>query len=109
MIIAYDKNKSSIYISHITYCGGDDKTIYKKIECNLYQNNKEKNIKLKAINYNKKTTLDEFLKDIKISNLDLKNNCKKYNNNTFYLVINAYLEENKFITYKVPLKLNNCN
>ena len=59
--------------------------------------------------YNKKTTLDEFLKDIKISNLDLKNNCKKYNNNTFYLVINAYLEENKFITYKVPLKLNNCN
>ncbi len=107
--ISYDRKKSIIYISNIKYCGINDDTKYKKIECNLYQNNKEKNIKLKAINYNKKTTLDEFLKDIKISNLDLKNNCKKYNNNTFYLVINAYLEENKFITYKIPLKLNNCN
>ena len=37
--IAYNSSKSSIYISNIDYCGGDDNTIYEKIECNLYEVN----------------------------------------------------------------------
>ena len=37
--LAYDSEKSSIYISHINYCGGNDETTYKEIECNLYEKN----------------------------------------------------------------------
>jgi len=33
--MAYNKDKSSIYISHITYCGKEDVTKYKEINCNL--------------------------------------------------------------------------
>ena len=29
--IAYDKNKSSIYISKVDYCGGDDDQLYQEI------------------------------------------------------------------------------
>lgn len=34
--IAYNDNKSVIYITNIKYCGGDDTEEYKKIECTLY-------------------------------------------------------------------------
>ena len=63
--ISYDRKKSIIYISNIKYCGINDDTKYKKIECNLYQNNKEKNIKLKAINYNKKNNFRWIFKRYK--------------------------------------------
>ncbi len=107
--LSYDNKKSVIYISNIKYCGPKDNEKYKKIECNLYQKSNKENRRLKKINYNKETTIYDFLKNIKINNSNIKNTCKKYNNKTLYLVINAYLEENKFITYKVPLKLSNCN
>ena len=35
--IAYNDNKTSIYISNITYCGGNDESKYKSIECTLYE------------------------------------------------------------------------
>ena len=35
--IAYNDKKSSIYISNINYCAGEDNTEYKKIECILYR------------------------------------------------------------------------
>ena len=30
--IAYNENKSSIYISHVDYCGTDDDSIYRNLE-----------------------------------------------------------------------------
>lgn len=37
--IAYNSNKSAIYITNIQYCGGNDITEYKTIECTLYEKN----------------------------------------------------------------------
>ena len=37
--IAYNKNKSAIYITNIKYCGGEDNDEYKMIECILYETN----------------------------------------------------------------------
>ena len=42
--IAYDNDKTSIYISNIDYCGNIDNTIYKTIECNLYEKNNNMNV-----------------------------------------------------------------
>ena len=36
--ISYSDKKSAIYISNVTYCGGDDETEYDQIECTLFGN-----------------------------------------------------------------------
>lgn len=107
--IAYDKNKSSIYISHIDYCGGDDNTTYDEIVCSLYENNNDTNTKIKSCNNGKNTNLEEYLKSIEINIDNYYKTCKKYDNNSLYLEIDAK-EDGNITTYKIPLKLNeNCS
>ena len=108
--IAYDNKRSSIYISHINYCGGNDTTVYKKIECSLYEKNNNTNIIISSYKSNsKEITLEEYLKDVELNIDHYIKTCKYYNNNSLYLEINATDKNNKVITYKIPLKLkNNC-
>ena len=109
--IAYDKKRSSIYISNITYCGGNDTNVYKKIECNLYEKNNNTNIVLSSCKSNsKEITLEEYLKNIKLNIDNYTKTCKYYDNNSLYLEINATDKNNKITTYKIPLELkNNCS
>lgn len=108
--IAYNESKSSIYISHITYCGGDDSTIYKEIECNLYEKNNNINTKVSSCKSNEKEiTLEDYLKDVELNIDNYKKTCKNYDDDSLYLEINATDTNNKTITYKIPLELkNNC-
>lgn len=109
--LAYDKNKSSIYISNINYCGGDDTTLYKEIQCNLYE--EHNNINTKISSCKSKTgsiKLEDYLNSVKLNIDDYKQSCSKYSDNSLYLEINATQNDNKVITYKIPLKLNdNCS
>lgn len=99
--LAYNKNKSSIYISDINYCGQEDKKLYKKIECIIYE---KKNI-IKKYESNGKIMLDDFLNDFELKIDDYKYKCKDLTNN-LSLKINAYIDDNNIITYKIPLVLN---
>ena len=103
---AYNKDKTSIYISNITYCGKEDNIKYKNISCKLYTpENKAINNCTKKHNI----TLVDYLKDLKI-NVDNHKTCKSINNNKLYLEISATNENNLITTYKIPLTLNdNCN
>lgn len=110
--IAYNDNKSSIYISNITYCGEEDDSEYIKIECTLYET--EKNTKTEISQYNHETkeemTLKEFLKDVNfvIDNYDKA--CKNYKENSLNLEIHATKKDKQITTYKIPLELqNSCN
>ena len=107
--IAYNVNKSSIYISHIEYCGEEDTTIYQRLECNLYEVNQ--NTETKIQEYVKKDTsmtLEEFLKDITFKIDNYEQQCKIYKNENLYLQINATDKNGKTTTYKVPLSLDYC-
>lgn len=106
---AYNNSKTSIYISNIDYCGGDDNTIYSNIECSLYNNLENTNTLIANCNVDKSnTTLAEYLKDVVI-NVD-DNTCPTLTDSNLYLDINATNQENKTINYKIPLELNdNCN
>lgn len=108
--IAYDNKRSSIYISHITYCGGNDTTIYKKIECSLYEKNNNTNTILSSCkSKGNEVTLEEYLKNVELNIDNYTKTCKYYNNDSFYLEINATDQNNKVITYRIPLELkNNC-
>jgi len=110
--LAYNDLKSSIYISNITYCGGDDSDIYNKIECTLYEDNGNAKIEIKKSHYenDKGISLEEFLKDVNFHIDNYEKTCKVYQENTLFVEIEATNQNDKIITYKIPLNLkDNCN
>lgn len=109
--IAYNNNKSSIYISNITYCGGDDNNTYKTINCVLYESNDKTKTEVSNCSYkdNKLVTLEQFLKDVDINVDNYSKTCESYKENSLHLEIEATDINNKITTYKIPLRLkSNC-
>lgn len=108
-IVAYNKAKTSIYISNINYCGKKDETKYQKITCNLYETLDNKTTKIKSCPTKKNITLEEYLKDIKINVDNYKRMCTKFNTKSLYLEIETDKGEG-INTHKIPLKLDDkCN
>ena len=105
--IAYDKKKSSIYISDVSYCGKKEENIYKEIDCTLYEksNNSEKKIE-KCKSNMQNVTLDEYLKDVSIIIDDYNQTCRNMTDYQLHLKINAKEKDNKTVTYDIPLTLN---
>ena len=108
--LAYDSEKSSIYISHINYCGGNDETTYKEIECNLYEKNGDITKKISGCkSKDSDMKLEDYLKGVELNIDNYTKTCKNYTNENLYLEINATDKNNKIITYKIPLNINeNC-
>ena len=105
--VAYDKSKSSIYISDVSYCGKEDKKVYEDIKCTLYESTDDHNKEIKKCQKDgSNITLDEYLKDVSIIIDDYNQTCKNMSDNTLYLEIIATEKNNKIVTYKVPLLLN---
>lgn len=105
--LAYNKNKSAIYISNIKFLGEESDTEYKSIECSLYENDGNTDVKISSCSYDKEKAikLDEFLKDVTFSVDNYQKICKDYSKNSLYLQINAVGLDAKTITYKIPLNL----
>lgn len=104
--VAYSKDQTNIYISNITYCGGDNDTIYDHIECTLYKINGNVETKIDVCSSNKKdVTLDNYLKDIKF-NIDSKtSDCANLAKSKIMLNIKATDKNNLTTNYDVPLSL----
>lgn len=107
--MAYNKDKTSLYISSIEFCGSDDNAVYESISCTLYESYNNNEEEISSCNIDKNITLEEYLKDIRISVDDYRPTCENTANSELYLEINATLENNKNVVYKVPIKLqDNC-
>ena len=106
--ISYNKNKSAIYISNIDYCGGNDEEIYKEITCTLYEKNENTSKVISSCEgiKNKNLSLEDYLKDVNIEVDNYNTSCKEYTENTLYLEISALNKDNKTISYKIPVSLN---
>lgn len=103
---AYNKDKTAIYISNIEFCGKEDNEIYKKINCTLYEINKDTKIKVSSCDTKKNINLENFLKGTSINVDNYSKTCKNLTSNSLILEIEATTTENKTTTYKVPLKIN---
>lgn len=102
--IAYNKNKSSIYITNIKYCGGDDNTLYKKIDCILYEVNGDVEKRISTYNYDEgKIKLEDYLQTVTITIDDYKTSCREYTENSLYLLVNATNNNDQVTSYKIPL------
>ena len=107
--IAYNKEKSSIYISNISYCGEEDTTIYQSITSTFYEKEEEGKRIISQGEEKKDLSLNEYLKDINFRVDDFVPNCKSYKDNHFYIEIIGNYERNKKIVYEIPLNFNdNC-
>ncbi len=105
--IAYDNSKSSINISSIDYCGGDDETVYDKISCELYEEEgKSKTLVAKCNKEGEKQKLEDYLKEVEVKVDNYAQQCKSYAHNSIYLEIKAS-KDNKTTIYKIDLDLNN--
>ena len=99
--LAYNKESSTIRISEIEYCGGDDTKKYDSITCVLTENN---NI-IYTCEEQKNINLEEYLDKISIKVDNYKQTCKIYKEDTLMLSIEAK-ENNKTTSYKIPLHLD---
>lgn len=108
--VAYNKDKSSIYISNVDYCGKEDNTKYQKLTCNLYEEYEDTKTKIGSCGQNTTNqTLDEFLKQVQINVNNYVASCKMFASSLLYLEIQATNQDNKITTYKIPLNLEeNC-
>ena len=109
--VAYDQNKTSIFINKINYCGGNDENKYEKIECSLYEKKGDSDIKISSYVHDKSPiTLEDFLKEVEFSIDDYARSCKKISDDNLFLRINATDKSDKTITHDIPLTLNKpCN
>ena len=108
--IAYSKNKTSIYISDITYCGKDNQTKYKKIDCAFYEVDGDTKKAIDSYSSKEKMiTLEEFLKKVKFNVDHYSTTCKMYKENALVLEIKALDENDQTTFYNIPLELeDNC-
>lgn len=110
--IAYNNKHSYLYIPVIDYCGNEDNTLYKYIECKLYENNNniKKEIGNSIYDGNDSITLNEFLESVNFNIDNFSKECKNIKEDSLVLEINATDNDDKITTYIVPLSLeSNCS
>lgn len=108
--MAYNKDKTSLYISSIEFCGSDEEAIYENIECKLYENHNDEEIEISSCKSGVNLTLKEYLKEVTISVDNYESSCKNFAGSDLYLEINAKTGDNKNIIYKIPITLqDNCS
>ena len=106
---AYNKEKATIYISNVEFCGKEDTNIYQNIQCTLYENYKDTKTKISTCKSDTNINLEDYLKKVNINVDHYSKSCKKLTSNSLSLEIIASTKEGKNIQYIIPIKLNdNC-
>lgn len=105
--IAYNNNKTSLYISNISHCE-DNNIVYKNIKCSLYENNNDIKKQIASYSYDKSIKLNEFLKTVDFNIEHYSKSCNMYKENALNLEIEAEKYDGTIDYYKIPLKIENC-
>ncbi|MDD3340853.1 MAG: helix-turn-helix transcriptional regulator [Bacilli bacterium] len=106
---AYNKDKSSLYISNIEFCGKNENIEYKELTYTLYENYEKGKSKISGGNQEQNLTLVNFLKKIKINVDHYEQLCKSFTHSNLSIEIKAIDYENKETLFKIPLLLEkNC-
>ena len=103
---AYNSDKATIYISNVEFCGKEDTTKYKTITCTLYETYNDTKTKISTCDKKKNTNLEDFLKELQVNTNHSSKTCKNLSKSSLTLEIEAKDDNNKTITYTIPIKLN---
>lgn len=107
---AYNKDKTYIYISNVDYCGEENNTIYKTLECTLYEEYRNTKTKIGTCGKSEESKdLDSFLETVEINVNDYTASCKMFKSSLLYMEIKAVNEFDNTIMYQIPINLeDNC-
>lgn len=104
-IAAYNKEKTSISIPTVEFCGKEDKEEYKEINCKLYEVNKKTKSEISTCKKDNNKTLKEYLKNVNISVNNYSTICKNASTTKLLIEIEAINKDNKTIKYTIPIEL----
>ena len=106
--VTYDDNKSSIYLN-VDY-NANDENKYNYIKCTLYEKHEDilNIISEKIYDDSVKVSLQEYLKMISFVINDYSPSCKYFKDSTLYLEISAKIDDEKSVTYSIPITFENC-
>ncbi len=106
--ITYDDNKSSIYLN-VDY-NSEDNQKYTYIKCTLYEKYQDILNVISEKEYDDLTpvSLKEYLTMISFVIDDYSPSCRFYKDSSLFLEISAKLDDDKSVTYKVPINLIKC-
>lgn len=107
--IAYNKDKTSIFITDVSYNGADKNTEYKSIKSTLYEI--EGKTKKEIGTYNKTflITLESFLTGMSYNIDNHASICKEYTEESLLIEILATDKQDKIIKYEIPITISeNC-
>jgi transcriptional regulator with XRE-family HTH domain len=107
--IAYNKDKTSIFITDVSYIGEDKNIEYKSIKSTLYEI--EGKTKKEIGTYNKTflITLESFLTGMTYNIDNHASICKEYTEESLLIEILAINKQDKTIKYEIPITISeNC-
>ena len=110
--IAYDNNKTSLYISNIIYCGNEFEDKYNEVSLTLYEKNNDNLLILDKLVFKKDEylSISEYLKNITFNIDGISKMCKDYSSENLFIEIEAKDKNNKSNFHKIPLKIEeNCS
>ena len=103
--VAFDRNKSSLYITDIEYCVEDDE-IYDSITCTLYEEYNDTTTKIASCNNGKNTTIKDYIKTVSIKVDDYKQVCNEFDDVSMYLEVEASNGSTMNYNHKIPLRIS---
>ena len=108
--MAYNDNKTSIYISSIN-CLNMDEEEYSSITCILYEQVDNTKIEISRSTYEgDPITLNDYLKNVEFNIDDYESTCKNYLDDSLFIELRAKNSQGDVITHEIPLTLDdNCS
>ena len=107
--IAYNNDKTSIFISDIEY-KGDDNNEYKEINSTLYEIDGNKKQSIGTYNKSLLITFNEYISGMTFNVDNHASICKEYTEESLLIEIEAINKKDKTTKYEIPIKISeNCN
>jgi transcriptional regulator with XRE-family HTH domain len=107
--IAYNNDKTSIFISDIEY-KGDDNNEYKEIKGTLYEIDGNKKQSIGTYNKSLLITFNEYINGMSFNVDNHASICKEYTEESLLIEIEATNKQDKTTKYEIPIKISeNCN
>ena len=108
--IAYNSDKTSIFISDVEYTGEDINKEYKEVKSTLYEIDGK--TKQEIGNYDKSLiiTFNDYIKGMTFNIDNHASICKEYTEESLLIEIEATTTKDKTTKYEIPIKISeNCN
>lgn len=108
--IAYNQDKTSIYISDVEYKGKDNNIEYKEIKSTLYEIDGKTKQEIGTYNKTFLIKFDDFVSNMTFNIDNHASICKEYTEESLLLEISATTKKNKTTKYEIPIQISeNCN